>query len=111
VPSKSKEDVSQTGSEHVHHDGNRPEGRSGDHPRSTDQPAQLGIGHSIRPGTTVPSTVLVADMCDGGLFLQGWRDGPIAYLSPSDASALRRELAAAFGSAEAAPCRDSGEAL
>lgn len=35
------------------------------------QPAQLGIGRSIRSGATVPPKVLVADMGDGSLFLQG----------------------------------------
>lgn len=62
-----------------------------------------GIGCSIRPGTAVPPTVLVADMGDGSLLLEGWRDGPSAYLSVADAIPLRRELARAFGSA--APIR------
>lgn len=56
-----------------------------------------GIGGSIRPGTAVPSTVLVADMGDGSLFLECWRDGPSAYLCPADAVPLQRELAKAFG--------------
>ncbi len=63
---------------------------------------QHSIGRSIRPGTAVPPAVFLADMCDCGLFLQGWRDGPSAYISPFDAIPLRRELAAAFGSAEPA---------
>lgn len=53
---------------------------------------------SIRPGTAVPSTVLVSDMGDGSLLLEGWRDGPSAYLSPADAMPFRRQLAAAFRS-------------
>jgi hypothetical protein len=52
-----------------------------------------------------------AHLCPGWLFLQGWRDGPSAYLSPSDALSLRRELAAAFGSSESALRRDQGDAL
>ncbi len=72
---------------------------------------QHGIARSIRPGTAVPSTVLVADLCNGGLLLHGWRDGTSAYLSPSDAPALRRELAAAFNSHEAARRRDQGDFL
>jgi hypothetical protein len=50
--------------------------------------------------TAVPDTVLVAEMSDGSLLLQGWRDGPSVYLCPVDAAPLRRELAAAFVSAE-----------
>ncbi len=75
------------------------------------QPPKLGIGRSLRPSTAVPSTVLVAGMDDGSLFLQGWRDGPSAYLSPADAVALTRELAAAFGGTELARRADQGEAL
>jgi hypothetical protein len=69
-----------------------------------------GIGRSIRPGTAVPDTVLVADLCGGGLLLHGWRDGPSAYLSPSDAPALRRELAAAFGATQLARSSSLGDA-
>ena len=72
---------------------------------------QHGVDHSIRPGTAVPDTVLVATMCDGGLLLHGWRDGPSAYLSPSDAPALRRELAAAFGAMQLARCSSPGDSL
>jgi hypothetical protein len=80
-----------------HEDG--PAGRDTDHRRhGDDQPPQLRIARGIRPHPAVPPTVLLAHRCDGGLFLQGWRDGPGAYLSPSDAPAQRRELAAAFGS-------------
>ncbi|MGH3927819.1 MAG: hypothetical protein ACRDTT_33965, partial [Pseudonocardiaceae bacterium] len=57
----------------------------------------FGNRRSIRPGTAVPSTVLVSDMGDGSLLLEGWRDGPSAYLSPADAVPFRRQLAAAFG--------------
>ena len=108
----SKEDTTQTGRADVHHQGNLAGQGTDDGHHGADQSRQChGIGRSIRPGTTVPSTVLVADMCDGGLFLQGWRDGPSAYLSASDASALRCELAAAFGRTELAQCRDPSEAL
>ena len=84
-------------------------GRDTDHQRhSTRQP---GIEHSIRPGTAVPPTVLIADMYDGGLFLQGWREGPNTYLTSSDAISLRRELAAAFGTPELTLPGDPGETL
>jgi hypothetical protein len=82
----------------MHHQGEHPgqninNGRhGGDHGHR--QP--YGIGCSIRPGNAVPVTVLVAALYDGVLLLHGWRDGPSAYLCPSDAAALRRELAAAF---------------
>ncbi|MGH3775456.1 MAG: hypothetical protein ACRDRR_06920 [Pseudonocardiaceae bacterium] len=36
---------------------------------------QLGSGRSIRSDAAVPPTVLVADIGDGSLFLQGWWDG------------------------------------
>lgn len=62
------------------------------------QPGQRGIRRSIRPGTSVPDTFLVAEMADGSLVLHGWRDGPSAYLMVEDTGPLRRELAAAFGS-------------
>jgi len=61
------------------------------------QPPQLGIGRSIRPGVPVPATVLVADMGDGALLLQGWRAGPSAYLTAEDAAPLRQVLETAFG--------------
>jgi hypothetical protein len=71
---------------------------------------QLGIGRSIRPGTAAPTTVLVADMGDGSLLLEGWREGPSAYLCPTDAAPLRHELAKAFGSTDLTPGSSEGEA-
>lgn len=56
-----------------------------------------GLERSIRPGAPVPSTLLVAEMRDGAMFLQGWRGGPAAYVIGSDAGPLRQALAAAFG--------------
>lgn len=66
------------------------------------QPLQLGVGHSIRPGTAVPSTLLIADMVDGSMLLKSWPDGPSAYLCQADAPSLKRALAAAFSSTEPA---------
>lgn len=71
-------------------------------------PVRLGIGRSIRPGTVVPPTVLVSNMGSGALYLSGWRQGPGAYLTPEDATPLRRELARAFGSENHVP-RDDDE--
>lgn len=59
--------------------------------------------NSIRPGSGVPATVLVADMGDGALLLHGWRGGPSAYLTAADAAPLRRALEAAFGDPPARP--------
>lgn len=79
--------------------------------RSGEPPAQLGMGGSIRPGTACPVTVLVADMGDGSMLLQGWRVGPSAYLCPEDAVALKRELTRAFGSADIRARDDQGWSL
>jgi hypothetical protein len=78
---------------------------------SNRQPPQPGIEHSIRPAAAVPPTVLIADMCDNGLFLQGWRDGQRAYLTSSDAKPLRCALAATFGGTALTRCGDPGEML
>lgn len=90
------------------------DGRAGRHPHDSrhraDQPGQSGVGRSLRPRTAVPPTLLVADMGDGSVLLQGWRDGPSAYLCPADAAPLKRELAAAFGNLELTRCADEGEA-
>ena len=77
--------------------------------RANQDHGQPGIGHSIRPGTTVPDTILAAHMPDGGLLLHGWRDGPTAYLCPSDATALRRELATGFGTLQPARSSNPGD--
>lgn len=69
-----------------------------------------GIGRSIRPGTAVPSTVLLSDMGDGSVLLEAWREGPSAYLSPSDALPLKRELVRAFGGIELARRGSQGDA-
>lgn len=69
-----------------------------------------GTWRSIRPGTAVPGSVLVSDMGDGSLLLEGWRDGPSAYLSPADAVPFRRQLAAAFGSPDLTLSGSQGEA-
>jgi hypothetical protein len=75
------------------------------------QPSQVGINRSIRPATAVPPTLLVADMLEGSVLLQGWPDGPTAYLCPADAAPLKRELAAAFGTTEPTPRADEGGPL
>jgi hypothetical protein len=94
----------------VQNEGGRAGRDTDDQPHGHGRPAQPGIGRSLRPGTGVPSRVLVADMGDGSLFLQGWRDGPSAHLSPADAVPLRRELSAAFEGTELAVHGEQGEA-
>jgi hypothetical protein len=67
------------------------------HCHGDNQDQQLaGRRRSIRPRTAALPTVLVADMDDGSLFLQGWQDGATACLSPADATPLRRELTMAL---------------
>lgn len=105
-------DTTQTGIRDVYHQGNQA-GQGTDavpHGENHDR-GQHAIGHSIRPATAVPLTVLVAEMLNGSLLLTGWRDGPTAYLCPEDAAPLKRELAAAFGSTALTPRADDGEPL
>lgn len=60
-------------------------------------------GESDNAGMPCPPTLLVAELIDGGVYLQGWPVGPNAYLGPDDAKPLKRELASAFGSEDSAP--------
>lgn len=84
----------------MHHEDNRAgqdtEGlRHGD---GTDHD-QLGVGGTTGSGVAVPPTVLVTELDNGVLIVQGRPDGPRVSLTPSQAIALRRELATAFGRA------------
>ncbi|MGH3696614.1 MAG: hypothetical protein ACRDRX_21940 [Pseudonocardiaceae bacterium] len=49
-------------------------------------------------------------MGDSSLLLEGWREGPRAYLSPADALPLRRQLTVAFGSPQRTPSTSQGAA-
>ncbi|MGH3922979.1 MAG: hypothetical protein ACRDTT_08945, partial [Pseudonocardiaceae bacterium] len=63
--------------EHVEHDVNQLyQGTDNQRHGDGQDQQQLDSGRSIRSGTAVPPTVLVAEMGDGSLFLQGWRNGP-----------------------------------
>ncbi|MGH3897461.1 MAG: hypothetical protein ACRDTA_04245 [Pseudonocardiaceae bacterium] len=80
----------------MYHQGNQAAQGTDDLRHSDDQAKrQPGIGHSIRPGTGVPDTILAAHLCDGALLLHAW----------CDAASLHRELVAAFGATQ--PARSS----
>lgn len=71
--------------------------------QNRDTPTARRRMRSFRPGVRPPDTLLVAKMHDGSLLLQGWADGPGAYLTAEDARPLLRELDAAFGVAPPPP--------
>lgn len=54
--------------------------------------------HDAKLGVPPCITVLIVEMTGGSMLLQGWRNGPSAYVSADDAAPLRRALAAAYGS-------------
>ncbi len=62
------------------------------------------------PRIAMPPTLLVTELHNGALIIQGRPGGPRVYLSRVDSMPLRRELAAAFGSAQRALPDDQGEA-
>jgi hypothetical protein len=85
----------------VYHDSNRAGQDTEDRRHGTDHDRdQLSVGGDIQSSTVVPPTVLVTEMNNGALILQGRPDGPRVYLTPGQAVGLRGELATAFGSAE-----------
>lgn len=74
----------------VQHEGDRAD-QDADTPRRGDGRDQQhhGIGRSIPAGYSRAATVLVSDMGDESVLLEGWRDGPSSYLRPTDAAPLR----------------------
>jgi hypothetical protein len=62
----STQHTTQTGIRDVHHQGNQAAQGTANVPDG-----QHGIGHSIRPATATPLTVLVAEMLNGSVLLQG----------------------------------------
>ena len=95
--------------ETVHHESNQAGQGDDDVRHSADHGQRHVSSRSIRPGTAVPITVFVTHLPNGGLLLCGFGARPRAYLSPSDATPLRRELVAAFGSRESARRGEQGE--
>ncbi|MCA1702469.1 MAG: hypothetical protein LC808_04055 [Actinobacteria bacterium] len=96
----------------MEHEGYRPHRGTDDERHGDGQDhQQLGIERDVRPGTAMPPTVLVTQLDNGALVLQGRPDGPRGYLTPADALPLKRELAAAFQRIELTTAGDNqGEA-
>ncbi|MGH3765088.1 MAG: hypothetical protein ACRDS0_16090 [Pseudonocardiaceae bacterium] len=67
--------------------------------------------HSTRHRTAIPSTMLVTELDNGALIIQGRPEGPRVYLSRVDAVPLRRELAAALEGTAELLRSDQGEVL
>lgn len=112
MPSKSK-DTAQTGVEHVEHERIQPDQNTDDLylGDDQDQQRQSGISRSIRLGTALPSTVLHADMGDGGAVPLG-----LARRSECVSEFVRRGTTMAvvgvgFGSTDLTPSNGQGEAL
>ncbi|HEY6424613.1 MAG TPA: hypothetical protein VIY28_15485 [Pseudonocardiaceae bacterium] len=57
----------------------------------------------------MPSTVLVTELDNGTLILQGRPDGPRVWLEPDEAVPPKRELAAAFARPKLAASDDQGQ--
>ena len=87
------------------------EHRGTDDERHGDGQDQLGIRRGVRPGTAMPPTVLLTELDNGTLVLQGRPDGPRGYLTPGDALPLMRALTVALQRMElTATADDQGEA-
>jgi hypothetical protein len=81
----------------VEHEGYRPHQSTDDECHGGGQDyQQLGIGRSLQLGTAMPPSVLLTELDNGTLVLQGRPDGPRVRLSLTDAVPLKRELAAAL---------------
>lgn len=96
----------------MEHEGNQPHRSTDvqDHGDGQDHQQQLGIRIGIRPKMPMLPTVLVTELDNGTLIVQGRPDGPRAYLSPAEAVSLRPELARAFGRPDLTPSGSQGEA-
>lgn len=98
------------GLEQVQHQDDRADHDANDERPGDGQAQQPDIRISIRPKMAVPPTVLVTELDNGTLILQGRPDGPRVWLEPDDAAPLKRELAAAFDRFElVATCNDQSE--
>lgn len=103
------EDTTQTGIASVHHQGDHADQGTDDAHHGADEGQQWhGIGRSIRLHTAVPPAVLLAHLCDKGLFRQGRRGEASAHLSPPDAPVIGPEVTAAPSSTEPALRHEQG---
>jgi hypothetical protein len=81
----------------VEHEGPRPHRGTDDERHGDGQDhQQLGTSRDVPLGTAMPPTVLLTQMDNGALILQGRPDGPRVYLSSANALPLKRKLAVAF---------------
>lgn len=92
----------------MEHEGNRPHRDSEDERQGDEQDGQLGSRIGIQPKMPIllPPTVLVTELDNGTLIVQGRPDGPRVWLEPDQAVPLKRELAAAFERFELAAAGD-----
>jgi hypothetical protein len=94
----------------VQHQDDRADHDTDDERHGDRQDQQPDIRISIRPKMAVPPTVLVTELENGTLILQGRPDGPRLSLKPDEAVPLRRALARAFGGSDLASSNGQGEA-
>jgi len=96
----------------MEHEGNRPHPDGDDDCRRDEQDRRLGgrIVIQLKMPILLPPTVLLTELDDGTLILQGPPDGPRVRLSSTDAGPLKRELVAALERARrAATADDQGD--
>jgi hypothetical protein len=104
------ENARQTGLEQVQHRDDRADHDANDEHHSDEQNQQLGSRIDIPTEMPMPPTVLVTELHNGTLILQGRPDGPRVWLEPDEALPLRRALARAFGSPDLVSSSGQGEA-
>lgn len=113
----SNEDARQTGLEQVQHQDERAAHDTNDEHHGDEQARQdqqlggrIDGRIDIPPRMLMPPTVLVTELDNGTLILQGRPDGPRVWLNPDEAAPLRRALARAFGSPDLVSSSGQGEA-